>query len=128
MLLIRIPSLQLEVSMRLAGLIAAALLSLFAGPGQASCLSEVAAFAEEICGALNKKGSQRLVQADGKLSADIGGIIKRFAGSFEAQGQAKIFEETYENVLRSELPGELADIRRCKVNMVQVAREEICAD
>jgi hypothetical protein len=91
-----------------------------------SCLDETAAFAERVCGAISNTGKSDLVSGSGQLTAEARGLVAKALGT--AQGDAK-FEATvssYENVVREELAKEHANVRECKVKMVNVAVGQAC--
>jgi hypothetical protein len=45
--------------------------ALNASSAQASCLEEVVAFAERICGEIDRSGSRKVIDARGQISADV---------------------------------------------------------
>jgi hypothetical protein len=71
-------------------------------------------------------GSSQLITGSGELSAEAKGLIARMLGS--AQGSASVDEavSTYENVAREELAKEHANVRDCRVHMVDVAMKQVC--
>jgi hypothetical protein len=92
----------------------------------ASCLDDVAVFAEKICGQIQKTGTSHLIEANGSLKAEISGIVRKVVGGGTGGISGKITSETYENVLRTDLAKELFDVRSCRIKMVDVGRAELC--
>ena len=99
------------------------LLSLNASAG---CLEDATTFAERICGQIQTAGSQRLVDANGQLKAEVSSIVRRIIGSAEATVNARRFTDVYENVLREDLAKELFNVRNCRMKMAEVGRAEAC--
>ena len=52
--------------------------------------------------------------------------MRRVLGGGEGDFSAESVTRSYNNVLREELGKELFDVRECRENMVNVAREEAC--
>ena len=93
----------------------------------ANCLTEIARFAEEICGKIQTSGGSTVFDVHGNLNAEVGGIIRRLAGNLGGGGSVNRIVKTYENVLREDLPDELQNVRGCKIKMVEVGRLEVCS-
>ncbi|EMK3382365.1 hypothetical protein V8054_000570 [Vibrio parahaemolyticus] len=91
-----------------------------------NCLKEVAEFAERICGEIQDSGSQEVLNTEGKLSAEVSGILRKVAGGGGAQFNVRNVTESYESVLRKDLAGELFNVRDCRMKMVNVGRNEVC--
>jgi hypothetical protein len=97
-------------------------------PAYASCLQEVASFANSICGEIEKSGAKSTVDANGKLDASIGNIVTKVIGaSGSLNGSAKVLEESYKGVLQDQLGSELFNVRKCREEMVAVALRQVCA-
>ena len=90
------------------------------------CLTKVATFAERICGEIQRSGTSQVTEANGQLTAQVSGIVRRVLGGGEADINAKVLRESYENVLRQDLSKELFNVRECRVKMVEVGRSEAC--
>lgn len=113
--------------MRVLPMVAAFLAAAISAPAAfATCLDEAATFSERICGELSNRGSSELVTGSGELSAEAKGLVARMLGS--AQGSANVSEAvaTYENVAREELAKDHANVRDCKMRMVDVAVKQVC--
>jgi len=93
-----------------------------------ACLDDVAKFSEQICGELSKNGSSSVVQNNGQLNAKAEGIFVKFLGSAGVEGDRKTIKESYENVLREDLGGELSSNRECRIKMVEVGRQYCTGD
>ena len=102
------------------------LLMSMASIANASCLDEVASFAEKICGEIQNRGMGTLTEANGELKADVSGIVRKVVGEAGGGINVKHLEDSYENVLRKDLANELFNVRECRVKMVEVGREEAC--
>lgn len=92
----------------------------------ASCLEEAAGFAERVCGEISSRGSSQLISGSGELNAEAKGLIARMLGS--AQGDAKVDAaiSSYENVTREALSSEHANVRDCRMRMIEVAVKQVC--
>jgi len=94
----------------------------------ASCLEEAADFAERVCGEISSRGSSQLVSGSGDLNAEAKGLIARMLGT--AQGDIKVNAaiSSYENVAREELTKEHANVRDCRMRMIEVAVKQVCPE
>lgn len=92
----------------------------------ADCLPQVRSFAVEICGVIENSGSAQRLSGSGELSAEAQGILRRVLGQAGGAVDIEYLEESYSGVLRNELADDRFDVRQCRQNMVQVAREEAC--
>lgn len=94
----------------------------------ASCLEEAAGFAERVCGEISSKGSSQLFSGSGALNAEAKGLVARMLGT--AQGDAKVDAaiSSYENVAHEQPSGEHANVRDCRMRMIEVAVKQVCAD
>jgi hypothetical protein len=94
----------------------------------ASCLEEAAGFAERVCGEISSRGSSQLISGSGGFNAEAKGLIARMLGT--AQGDAKVDAalSSYENVAREELTKEHANVRDCRIRMVEVAVKQVCPE
>lgn len=93
----------------------------------ASCLEEVKEFAKDICGQIQTSGSRELITANGKLKAEVSGIVRRVIGNAGGDIDGAKLSDTYENVLREDLSKELFNVRDCRMKMVEVGRSEACS-
>jgi hypothetical protein len=93
-----------------------------------SCLEEAAGFAERICGEISNRGSSQLISGSGALNAEAKGLIARMLGT--AQGDAKVDAAitSYENVTREALSSEHANVRDCRMRMIEVAVKQVCPE
>lgn len=92
----------------------------------ASCLTEAADFASSVCGQIQNSGSKEVTTADGKLNAEVSGILRRLAGQAGAELDVKHLADTYENVLREDLAKELFNVRDCRIKMAEAGIREVC--
>lgn len=92
----------------------------------ANCLKEVANFAESICGQIQSSGNKNLTEVDGKLKAEVSGIVRKVIGDASGNVNVKKLSDAYENVLREDLAKELFNVRECRMKMAQVGRAEAC--
>lgn len=95
-------------------------------PATANCLSDVAQFSEEICGSIENSGSAQRLSANGALSAEAEGIIRRVLGQASGNVDVDYLDERFRGVLREQLAGDRIDVRDCRQNMVAVAQQEAC--
>lgn len=107
-------------------LIALLCLVAFSSAASANCLKEVADFAESICGQIQSSGNRNLTEADGKLKAEVSGIVRKVVGDAAGNVNVKKLSDAYENVLREDLAKELFNVRECRMKMAQVGRDEAC--
>lgn len=99
----------------------------FAFPADAGCLDEAARFAQLICGEIEKSGAKTTVDATGKLSVNVSGIVKKAIGSNSGELSGKILEESYNGVLQDQLGAELFNVRECRQKMAGSAVKQACA-
>jgi hypothetical protein len=93
----------------------------------ASCLQEIASFANQICGEIEKSGTRSTVDANGKLDVKVGNIVTKIIGSGSGDLSGKVLEDSYKGVLQDQLGAELFNVRDCRQRMVEVASKK-CAD
>jgi hypothetical protein len=94
----------------------------------ASCLEEAGGFAERVCGEISSRGSSQLVSGSGALNAEAKGLVARMLGSAQADAKVDAAVSSYENVTREALSGEHANVRDCRMRMVEVAVKQVCVD
>lgn len=115
-----------RIRMRLFYQVVAIIFCCHANQATASCLDEVASFAARICGDIEKSGTKRVVDASGKLDADVGSIVRRVVGGGSADVSGSVLIENYNNVLQNQLGSELFNVRACRERMVGVAVSQVC--
>lgn len=93
---------------------------------QADCLDRVTAFAQTICGDIEKSDFSQVTEGNGQLKAEVSGIIRRVVAGGEADVNAKMLRDSYENVLRQDLGKQLFNARDCRMKMVNVGKGEAC--
>lgn len=98
-----------------------------ASNANASCLDDIADFAERICGDIKSSGNSDLTEANGELKAEVTGIVRRIVGDAGGSFNVNHLTKSYENVLREDLAKELFSVRDCRIKMVEVGRKESCA-
>jgi hypothetical protein len=92
----------------------------------ATCLDDVSTFAIKICGEIDKSGTHTVVDASGKIDANISNIVKKIVGGGSADVSGKVLEETYTNVLQTELSKQIFNVLECRQKMVAVAVAQVC--
>lgn len=103
-----------------------ALLACAPGMLLADCLQRAHEFADQVCGSIQTRGYSDILDAEGKLTVEAGDWIRRFAGQLGGSVSVGKTIDAYENVLRKDLAGELRDLRKCRVRMVEVAMAQVC--
>jgi hypothetical protein len=98
-----------------------AVLALSTTPCQATCLDEAYAFADKVCGEIQRGGSSRLLSASGGLSAEAKGLLSRFVGSANADVNGEVIEKTFEGVLQEQLGTERDAARNCRSDVAKFA-------
>lgn len=88
------------------------------------CLSKAADYAERVCGAIQRSGAQKVTEENGQLTAQVSGIVRRLFGGVDADLNAKVLKDTYENVLREDLGNELFSLRNCRMKMADAGIAE----
>jgi hypothetical protein len=91
-----------------------------------SCLDDVARFAIQICGELDKTGASSVTDTSGQLTSSTSSIVARIVGNGSGAVSGTQARDTYNNVLREQLGGELFDVRKCRLSMVHVGVEQLC--
>ena len=94
----------------------------------ATCLDDVAAFAQRICGEIASSGNDVSVDANGNVNAGVSNIIKRAVGGASAEMNGHVIYNTYTGVARDQLAGVQFNVIDCKQKMVAVALVQLCPD
>jgi hypothetical protein len=100
--------------------------SLGVSSAEASCLSEVSAFAKDICGEIDGAGTQTVVDANGNVDASVSNIIRRVVGGGSATVNGQILYDTYTGVVRDQLGSAKFNVLDCRQKMVNVAVAQVC--
>lgn len=91
------------------------------------CLNDVADFAKKICGEIQTSGNTQLTEANGELKVGISGIVRKVLGEAGVGGvNEKILQDTYEGVLREDLPKVRFNVMECKIKMADKAMSQAC--
>ncbi len=72
--------------------------------------------ADSICGEIMRDGSNRGVEIEGEVNAELKGLAKRLADA-GIEGSMRLEDGRYANVLREELPDELKSARDCRIQV-----------
>lgn len=73
----------------------------------------IVAAADGVCGEYNREGSETSVEVNGKVNAEVSGLIKKLTDA-GISGDTKIANKDYSGVFRAELSSELKDVRKCR--------------
>ena len=102
-----------------AGLIVAAVLMFGMHSANAQNLTELAQFAESICGDI-PKGELTKTNIQGKIGANVGLVAKVLSGNAElAASKAR---EIYEGIPFDKLPDNIPTVSMCKLELIKVLR------
>ncbi|WP_157096247.1 hypothetical protein [Methylosinus sp. R-45379] len=82
-------------------------------------MSEITNTADRICGIVTTSGQSISANANAEIKAELDGLAKKLANlGFSAKGN---FSTTsYENVIQSELPTTLREVRECKLKIFEI--------
>lgn len=77
-----------------------------------------------ICGEVIQRGGGKELSADGDASLELKGLAK-VLGAAKLNGGAKFSDDEYINVLRKNLPAELANVRECRFKVFQQLMDDV---
>ena len=93
---------------------------------RADCLTRVADFAKEMCGAIESEGYHKAFQAEGKVDVSIDGIVRRYIGGADTTFDVSVVREEIKLVAKGQLGLDRADTRSCRIAMAKTFMVHAC--
>ena len=90
----------------------------------AASLSEISAFAKDICDDIRTEGKISKKEISAKLQGEIEGIAKLFGVSVSSDGKLKLNEEEYIGLPYESLPEQMSNSRECKKDISKMLIKE----